>query len=120
LAVVPKAFICKEVVNLQFPRFERVEIVPRPLFCHRPVKGRHIATTIHVAPFDKPMDAAVAVGMDEDFTRPLVVGGAIWIVETLALSPHTLNSSSTERISEIGGLHFLERPISRCSLPLQD
>jgi hypothetical protein len=48
-----------------------------------------------------PMAAAIAIGMDEDLSRPLVAGGASWIVETLAMYPHTLNARSMERISEV-------------------
>jgi hypothetical protein len=93
----------------QPPGFERVEILARSLFRHRPVERRHVAAAVTVAPINHPMAAALAIRMDEYLTRPPIVARAVRVVETLALCPHPRDAGRVKRVREIGGLHFLER-----------
>jgi hypothetical protein len=52
--------------HLEPSGLERGEIVARALFGHRPIERRHVAATVAIAPFDEPMAATFAIGVNAD------------------------------------------------------
>jgi len=70
--------------HLQPSGFESVEVVARPLLGQRTVEDRDIAAAVTVAPLDKLMAAALAIGVDAHLARPSIVARPVGVVETLA------------------------------------
>jgi hypothetical protein len=89
---------------------ERIEILARPLFGHRPIEHGDVTTAVAVAPFHLPKVAALAIGMDADFALPLVVAVCGGIVESVPHLEGSVNASRMIRIGEIGGRDFFQRP----------